>query len=141
MGIYGLIENSRMSANNAIYPGASRGGGTWGTSPPPPARGWVKFLLFFGCLWGYLRVEIVKNFAPNGAFLVKAKNIPVLPRARAKNSRYFKVLTKNNKGGTLSSFSRAGWHFATKGGPLVFLPSSLPQNLVTERPCYPFSIF
>ena len=31
---------------------------------------------------------------------------------------------------------RAALHFVTKGGPLMFLPSSLPQILVTERPCF-----
>ena len=38
-------------------------------------------------------MEIVKIFAPSGTFLVKAKNAFFLPRARAKNSRFLKVLT------------------------------------------------
>ena len=71
---------------------ASRGGGTWGTSPPPSWRVGEIFAIF-GCLWGYRRMENCKKIAPGGAFLVKAKNSTFLTRTRAKKSPCFKVLT------------------------------------------------
>ena len=63
----------------------------------------------------------------------KAKTLSVFSRARAKNCQFIKLFILNNLWGTLSNFPHAALHFATKGDPW-YLPWSLPQVLVTERP-------
>ena len=52
---------------NVKDPWASRGGGTWGTSPPSSRKGenFVHFRVSVRLSEG----EIVKNFGPHGAFI------------------------------------------------------------------------
>ena len=50
-------------------------------------------------------MEIVKLIAPDDAFLMEAKNGPILNQGAREKQSIFKVLTLNNQGGTLGIFA------------------------------------